>query len=183
MGFFSSVSPAIHILAGENVCIQVIRPTQASLELASRHSRRMASGVVSTGLKTTFTGTWVGGLEEAGDLARVVGHLFQRLGAVKMLASRDEPDLVIAQDRSFGLSLPNPSAAGMPVMAPVMSGLSLPVVARVMLVQLGRYPLPTSAAAVPSCSACQTVAAASSVMTAAFTAASALRPIAKTPWF
>src|SRR5512132_1491961 len=56
-GFFSNVRPAIHILAGENVCIHVISPTQFLLELASRHSSRIDSGVVKTGLNTTFAGT------------------------------------------------------------------------------------------------------------------------------
>src|SRR5512147_2289489 len=56
-GFFNVVRPAIHILAGENVCIQVIRPMQFFVELASKHNSRITSGVVNTGLKTTFTGT------------------------------------------------------------------------------------------------------------------------------
>jgi alpha-N-arabinofuranosidase len=37
-GFCSTFRPAIHILAGENVCIQVISPTQFSALLASIHS-------------------------------------------------------------------------------------------------------------------------------------------------
>ncbi len=49
-------SPAIHILAGEKVCIQVIRPMHRSSTLASRMSRRMASALVITGLNTTVTG-------------------------------------------------------------------------------------------------------------------------------
>src|ERR1044072_1561626 len=56
-GFFSRLSPAIHILAGEKGCSQVINPTQFFVEFASRHNSRMASGVVSTGLKPTWTGT------------------------------------------------------------------------------------------------------------------------------
>ena len=55
-GFWSVFNPAIHILAGENVCIQAISPTQASLALASRHRARICSAVVTTGLKTTRTG-------------------------------------------------------------------------------------------------------------------------------
>ncbi len=55
-GLVSAVNPPIHILAGENVCIHAISPTQFAAALASRHSVRMASGVVSSGLNTTFTG-------------------------------------------------------------------------------------------------------------------------------
>src|SRR6185295_7184784 len=55
-GFCRAPRPAIHILAGENVCIQVMRPTHASSAFASRHSRRISSGPVSTGLTTTLTG-------------------------------------------------------------------------------------------------------------------------------
>ena len=55
-GFRSDVSPAIHILAGENVCIHRINPTHISVALASRHSPRISSGVVSTGWNTTVTG-------------------------------------------------------------------------------------------------------------------------------
>src|SRR6266487_6892985 len=57
-GFLIKCKPAIHILAGEKVCIQVLRPTQFFVEIASRHSSRIASGVVSTGLNTTCTGRW-----------------------------------------------------------------------------------------------------------------------------
>src|SRR5690349_12106245 len=58
-GFLRRLKPAIHILAGEKVCIQVINPTQFFVEFASRHNSRIASGVVSTGLKTTCAGTCV----------------------------------------------------------------------------------------------------------------------------
>jgi len=43
-------------LAGEKVCIHAIKPMQLAEALASRHSARMASGVVTTGLNTTLTG-------------------------------------------------------------------------------------------------------------------------------
>src|SRR6185503_21362088 len=56
-GFLSRLNPAIHILAGEKVCIQVIRPIQYFVEFASKHNSRIASGVVKTGLNTTCTGT------------------------------------------------------------------------------------------------------------------------------
>ena len=53
----SSDRPPIHILAGEKVCIQVISPAQAGSALAARQRSRMASGPVSTGLKTTGRGS------------------------------------------------------------------------------------------------------------------------------
>ena len=55
-GFCRADRPPIHIFAGENVCIQVMTPTQSSSAFASRHARRMASGVVSTGRPVTWTG-------------------------------------------------------------------------------------------------------------------------------
>src|SRR5215213_3801757 len=55
-GLRSKLNPAIHILAGEKVCIQVTSPTQFLVEFASRHNSRIASGVVRTGLKTICTG-------------------------------------------------------------------------------------------------------------------------------
>ncbi len=55
IGLASSLSPAIHILAGEKVCIQVITPTHSSLELASRQARRIESALVRTGFQITRT--------------------------------------------------------------------------------------------------------------------------------
>ena len=55
-GLSSASRPAIHILAGLNVCIQVISPTQAGSALAARTSARMPSEPVRTGLGTTRTG-------------------------------------------------------------------------------------------------------------------------------
>ena len=49
--------PWIHILAGENVCIQAVTPITASSELASSAVRRMASESVRTGFQTILTGT------------------------------------------------------------------------------------------------------------------------------
>ena len=43
-GFFSAESPAIHIFAGEKVCIQVISPMQFFAALASRHRSRIPPG-------------------------------------------------------------------------------------------------------------------------------------------
>ena len=42
--------------AGEKVCIQAIRPTQALEEFASRQSWWIESPPVITGLQTTFNG-------------------------------------------------------------------------------------------------------------------------------
>ncbi len=55
-GFCRASSPAIHILAGEKVCIQAIRPMQSSSALAARQIRRIAAASVSTGFQTTRTG-------------------------------------------------------------------------------------------------------------------------------
>lgn len=52
-GLRSRSSPEIHILAGENVCIQAMRPMQSSSALASIITRRIAAASVSTGLATT----------------------------------------------------------------------------------------------------------------------------------
>jgi hypothetical protein len=55
-GLPSAASPAIHILAGENVCIHAITPRQVSSAVASRHTRRIAPASVSTGFHTTSQG-------------------------------------------------------------------------------------------------------------------------------
>src|SRR5208282_6449443 len=68
-GFVSAESPAIHIFAGEKVCIQVIRPMQFFAELASRHTSRMPSGLVTIGLNTTVTG-----IAEEADSSRAISR-------------------------------------------------------------------------------------------------------------
>ena len=55
-GFWSDVRPAIHIFAGEKVCIQRTRPTQLFATLASARRAVISSGVFTTGLKTTRQG-------------------------------------------------------------------------------------------------------------------------------
>ena len=55
-GLRRSVSPAIHILAGEKVCIQAMTPTQSGAASASRRMAAIASGVLTTGFGTTRTG-------------------------------------------------------------------------------------------------------------------------------
>ena len=56
-GVRSASRPAIHILAGENVCIHAITPMQASSALASSAIRRIASELLSTGFQMILTGT------------------------------------------------------------------------------------------------------------------------------
>src|SRR5580704_5151289 len=55
-GLLKERSPAIHMRAGEKVCIQQIRPTQLAELLASWHKRRIESESVITGLQATCTG-------------------------------------------------------------------------------------------------------------------------------
>ncbi len=55
-GTSRAARPAIHILAGEKVCIHTMTPTQLSEEDASWHSRRIESASVSTGFHTIRTG-------------------------------------------------------------------------------------------------------------------------------
>ena len=47
-GFRSAASPAIHIFAGENVCIHATTPTHVVAAFASRITARIASGLVAT---------------------------------------------------------------------------------------------------------------------------------------
>ena len=72
----SAVRPAIHIFAGEKVCIQATRPTQFGAAPLARQTAVMASGVVATGLKTILTGI-SRIIQEAGYLACVLGDLLQ----------------------------------------------------------------------------------------------------------
>ena len=55
-GFWSASSPAIHILAGEKVCIHAMTPTHAGSELASSICRWIEPASSSTGFHTTLTG-------------------------------------------------------------------------------------------------------------------------------
>src|SRR6056297_2044311 len=57
-GLLNILSPAIHILAGEKVCIQVTTPIQEVELLASRQSAVISCGVVTMGLKTKLTGNF-----------------------------------------------------------------------------------------------------------------------------
>jgi len=62
-GFCRTLRPRIHIFDGEKVCIHRIRPAQLASEFASRQRRAISSGVVSSALKTVFSGSFF-------DLAR-----------------------------------------------------------------------------------------------------------------
>ena len=91
-GFCKAVSPAIHILAGEKVCIHRIKPAQWAAALASRQTSRIDCGVVTIGLKITRTRQAAGGIEPFDHAAAVVGDLAEGRLAVKMLTAGDEPD-------------------------------------------------------------------------------------------
>jgi hypothetical protein len=54
-GLRSTSSPVIHILAGENVCIQAITPTHDGSLLAACITSRIAAASVSTGRHTSST--------------------------------------------------------------------------------------------------------------------------------
>ncbi len=71
-GLRRSVRPPIHILAGENVCIQAMTPMQVGLASASRRTAAIASGVVTTGLATMRTGTSAASSRQRGDVPRVL---------------------------------------------------------------------------------------------------------------
>ena len=96
-GFERACRPAIHIFAGENVCIQAMTPTHASVEFASRHVARIASAFFTTGFQTTRTGIASAASSPARDLSRVLGNLPKCLLTVQVLAPRHEPDLEFAQ--------------------------------------------------------------------------------------
>ena len=53
----SRLNPPIHILPGLNVCIHATTPMQLGAPSASRRAAETSFGVVTTALKTTFTGS------------------------------------------------------------------------------------------------------------------------------
>ncbi len=89
--------PPIHILAGENVCIQATRPMHFGAALASRINWRISSGVRQHRLEDYADGDVAVGVERGGDLLGVLGHLAERLFTVKMLAAGDEPDFELGK--------------------------------------------------------------------------------------
>ena len=56
-GFWSTDSPPIHILEGENVCIQTITPAQRLSAFAARITSVISSGVFATGFNTSEQGS------------------------------------------------------------------------------------------------------------------------------
>ena len=86
------MSPAIHILAGEKVCIQVIRPMQFGALLASWQSLVDRVGRRQHRLEDDLD-RHAGRLRQpVGDRLRVGGDLLQHFFAVQVLAAGDEPD-------------------------------------------------------------------------------------------
>ena len=96
-GFCSEPSPPIHIFAGENVCIHATTPTQLRAAFASRQTCRIDSGLFDDGLVHDPNRNRRVGIERAGDLARMVVHLAERLVSIEILAPGQEPDLVRPQ--------------------------------------------------------------------------------------
>ena len=84
----SAHSPAIHILAGLNVCIQVMIPTTFGATFASRISCRIESRDVSTGFHTTRQAMSSDRVEHVDHVLRLGGDLGQHLVAVHRLAAR-----------------------------------------------------------------------------------------------
>ncbi len=79
------------------MCIQRIRPAQLSSAFASRQSLAISSGVVSSALKTTLSGS-LGECASAPAISlRVGGDLLQRPRPVEMLRAADEPDFGIGE--------------------------------------------------------------------------------------
>jgi hypothetical protein len=56
-GFFRALRPRIHILDGENVCIQSTRPAQLASALASSITWVISSGVVRSALNLVGSGS------------------------------------------------------------------------------------------------------------------------------
>ncbi len=96
-GFCSALSPAIHIFAGEKVCIHAITPTHASAAFASSATRRIESGLVATSVHTTRTGISACASRPAATSRACCLDLPQRLLAVHLLAPGDEPDLEVSE--------------------------------------------------------------------------------------
>ena len=96
-GFCSAPRPPIHIFAGENVCIQAITPTQrlCGVRLEADLPDRLRA--LHDGLLHHADRDRRLGVERAGDLARVLVDLAERLLAVQLLAPGQEPDFVRAQ--------------------------------------------------------------------------------------
>ena len=171
-GLCSDLSPRIHILAGENVCIQAMTPMHSGLAFASPSTRAISSESVTTGSQRTSTGISAAAVEPLGDLTRLIGDLVEDVLSVHGLAARDQPYLAGDESgrdhRWFSWRV-----VGVPVW--------LAVHVLVTVEQRGRRRPRRWAAAAPSCRLMCTVRATSSTMTAALTASRAVRPMVNGP--
>ena len=166
-GVRSASRPAIHILAGENVCIHAITPMTESSALASSAARRIASESVRTGFQTTFAGQRVA-RARAAISCDCVGDLAQRLLAVQALAAGEEPDLAV------GVGLAHDRLRGRGWAAVRRRSGSGRRGSRCRRCAIGTVS--------PSWRAMCTVRATSSTITAALTAALASLPMVNGPW-
>ena len=92
-GFESSHRPAIHILEGLKVCIQVMTPAQDGSALAARTRARMASGLFRTGFQTMRQGR---ATSSPSTIAfEVAVHPGEGILTVEVLAAGHEPDIPI----------------------------------------------------------------------------------------
>ena len=101
-GLRRSVSPAIHILAGEKVCIQAMTPMQSGAGVRVAEHPRDRLGVETTGFATTRTGTAAGSSRQAAMTRACSADPVEDRLAVEMLAPGDEPDLEVLQVRLHG---------------------------------------------------------------------------------
>ena len=86
----AALSPAIHIFAGEKVCIQVMTPTHAGSRVGFQADLRDGLGPLERRLAHHANRQLV--VEMRGDLAGVLGDLLQRLLTVQVLTAGQEPD-------------------------------------------------------------------------------------------
>ena len=91
------VSPPIHILAGEKVCIQATTPMHASDASAAASIRAISSGVVTTGWATIRTGMSADSSRHSAIRRACSSTVSQSLRPVQMLAAGDEPGLQLVQ--------------------------------------------------------------------------------------
>ena len=91
IGFSSDLRPAIHILAGEKVCIQQITPDaiRRGVGLAAHLQNRLRRG--HHRLEHHADRQPRRGVELLDDAAAVLGHLPERFFAIEVLAARNKP--------------------------------------------------------------------------------------------
>ena len=97
-GFCRALIPLIHIFAGENVCIQVITPTQVGSEFATRDATMDRRRFGEHGLE--LDREWDRpAIELVDDRRRLLGDLAQRRLSVQHLAAGEEPEPAIVRRR------------------------------------------------------------------------------------